>query len=163
MAKRAYSPRDIAAKTYITIPWGEKWSKVFGFPSITETWFVSGSSASGKSSFVMQLAKELCSYGGVLYLSYEEGVSKSFQDRINRYKMNEVQGKFRVATDDTLDELKERLKSVKVPSSSSLTVSNTQNGAMSKPRHLLMNFLVRVSYSSAKNTRGNRLASQLPD
>ena len=110
MAKRAYSPRDIAAKTYDTIPWGEKWSKVFGFPSITETWFVSGSSASGKSSFVMQLAKELCSYGGVLYLSYEEGVSKSFQDRINRYKMNEVQGKFRVATDDTLDELKERLK-----------------------------------------------------
>ena len=110
MAKRAYSPRDIAAKTYVTIPWGEKWSKVFGFPSITETWFISGSSASGKSSFVMQLAKELCSYGGVLYLSYEEGVSKSFQDRINRYKMNEVQGKFRVATDDTLDELKERLK-----------------------------------------------------
>lgn len=110
MAKRAYSPRDIAAKTYVTIPWGEKWSKVFGYPSITETWFVSGSSASGKSSFVMQLAKELCSYGGVLYLSYEEGVSKSFQDRINRYKMNEVQGKFRVATDDTLDELKERLK-----------------------------------------------------
>ena len=57
MAKRAYSPRDIAAKTYVTIPWGEKWSKVFGYPSITETWFVSGSSASGKSSFVMQLAK----------------------------------------------------------------------------------------------------------
>ena len=110
MAKRAYSPRDIAAKTYVTIPWGEKWSKVFGYPSITETWFVSGSSASGKSSFVMQLAKELCSYGGVLYLSYEEGVSKSFQDRINRYKMNEVQGKFRVATDDTLDDLRARLK-----------------------------------------------------
>ena len=84
MAKRAYSPRDIAAKTYVTIPWGEKWSKVFGYPSITETWFVSGSSASGKSSFVMQLAKELCSYGSVLYLSYEEGVSKSFQDRIKR-------------------------------------------------------------------------------
>ena len=71
---------------------------------------MSGSSASGKSSFVMQLAKELCSYGGVLYLSYEEGVSKSFQDRINRYKMNEVQGKFRVATDDTLDDLRARLK-----------------------------------------------------
>lgn len=163
MAKRAYSPRDIAAKTYVTIPWGEKWSKVFGYPSITETWFVSGSSASGKSSFVMQLAKELCSYGGVLYLSYEEGVSKSFQDRINRYKMNEVQGKFRVATDDTLDDLRIRLKNARVPSLSSLTVSNIQIGAMSKPRHLQMTFLESASYSSARNTRGNRLANQQPD
>lgn len=163
MAKRAYSPRDIAAKTYVTIPWGEKWSKVFGYPSITETWFVSGSSASGKSSFVMQLAKELCSYGGVLYLSYEEGVSKSFQDRINRYKMNEVQGKFRVATDDTLDDLIARLKNARVPSLSSLIVSNIQIGAMSKPRHLQMTFLESASYSSARNTRDNRLANQQPD
>ena len=30
----------------------------------------------------------------LMKMSYEEGVSKSFQDRINRYKMNEVQGKF---------------------------------------------------------------------
>lgn len=163
MAKRAYSPRDIAAKTYVTIPWGEKWSKVFGYPSITETWFVSGSSASGKSSFVMQLAKELCSYGGVLYLSYEEGVSKSFQDRINRYKMNEVQGKFRVATDDTLDDLRARLKNARVPSLSSLTVSNIQIGAMSKPRRLQMTFLESVLYSSVRNTRGSRLANQQPD
>lgn len=71
--KRAYSPKDIAAKKWVTLPWGEKWNKPFGFPAENASWFISGASASGKSSFVMQLSKELCKYGLVLYLSYEEG------------------------------------------------------------------------------------------
>lgn len=115
MAKRAYSPKEIVAKRYKCLPWGVRWSQPFGTPTTNETWFVSGASASGKSSFVMQLAKELCKYGTVLYLSLEEGVSQSFKDRIERYKMGEVQGKFRVAVDDTLEELTERLSRPKSP------------------------------------------------
>jgi len=115
MAKRAYSPKEIAAKTYKCLPWNDRWSQPFGAPTMNETWFISGASASGKSSFVMQLAKELCKYGTVLYLSLEEGVSQSFKERIERYKMGEVQGKFRVAVDDTLEELTERLSRPKSP------------------------------------------------
>lgn len=110
MTQRAYSPRDISHITYKTLPWGGEWERVFGRPDVNATWMVQGQSASGKSSFTMQLAKELCQYGGVLYESYEEGVSKSFQDRINRYKMNEVQGRFRVAMDDGTAAVAERLK-----------------------------------------------------
>lgn len=115
MSKRAYSPRDIAAKKWTTLPWGEKWSKPFGEPAENASWFISGASASGKSSFVMQLAKELCQYGLVLYLSYEEGVNQSFQRRMGYLKMNEVQGKFRVVIDDTYDELIARLRKPKSP------------------------------------------------
>jgi len=115
MAKRAYSPKEVLAKRYKTLPWGEDWSRPFGLVPTNETWFVSGASASGKSSFVMQLAKELCKYGMTLYVSYEEGVSQSFQDRIRRERMNEVQGRFRVATSDTYDELTERLAKPKSP------------------------------------------------
>lgn len=115
MAKRAYSPKEIAAKTYKRLPWGMKWSLPFGEPQVNETWFICGPSASGKSSFVMQLAKCLCTFGTVLYVSYEEGVNLSFQERIERYQMNEVQGKFRVVTDDSLDELTERLAKPKGP------------------------------------------------
>ena len=61
--KRAYSPKEIAAKKWVTLPWDEKWSKPFGFPAENASWFISGASASGKSSFVMQLGKELCNYG----------------------------------------------------------------------------------------------------
>lgn len=113
--KRALTPRDIAAKKWKTLPWGEKWSKPFGFPVENASWFISGASASGKSSFVMQLGKELCNYGTVLYLSYEEGVNQSFQRRMGYLKMNEVQGRFRVAVGETYEEVIERLKRPKSP------------------------------------------------
>ena len=32
--KRAYSPKEIAAKKWVTLPWDEKWSKPFGFPAV---------------------------------------------------------------------------------------------------------------------------------
>ena len=82
---------------------------------MNETWFISGASASGKSSFVMQLAKELCKYGMTLYLSYEEGVRQSFKERVERVGMEEVQGRFRVATSDSYEELIERLSRPKSP------------------------------------------------
>ena len=113
--KRALTPRDIAAKKWKTLPWGEKWSKPFGFPAENASWFISGASASGKSSFVMQLGKELCKYGTVLYMSYEEKVNQSFQRRMSYLKMSEVQGKFRVVPGSSLDELVERLRKPKSP------------------------------------------------
>lgn len=113
--KRAFSPRDVAAKKWEPMPWGDKWSKPFGIPAINARWFISGASASGKSSFTMQLAKELCNYGIVLYLSYEEGINQSFQRRMEYLGMNEVQGRIRIVTDDTYEELLERLRRPKSP------------------------------------------------
>lgn len=113
--KRAYSPRDIAAKKWKTLDWGERWSGPFGYPAETACWFISGPSASGKSSFVMQLAKELCRFGTVLYVSYEEGINQSFQRRMEYLQMREVQGKFRVVVGESLDEVEARLKKPKSP------------------------------------------------
>lgn len=115
MVKRAYSPKEIAAKKWVTLPWGEQWSEPFGFPAENASWFISGASAQGKSSFVMQLGKELCKYGPVLYMSYEEGVNQSFQRRMDYLNMNEVQGHFRVVTDESIDELTKRLAKPKSP------------------------------------------------
>ena len=115
MPKRAYSPKDVLAKTYATLQWGGEWVRAFGQPELNSTWLIHGPSAAGKSSFVMQLAKELCKYGTVLYMSYEEGVSQSFQKRLERFRMKDVQGHFRIATTDTIEELTERLKRAKSP------------------------------------------------
>lgn len=104
MAKRAYSPKEIAGKTYKTLPWSGRWAECFGLPEENSTWFISGASAAGKSSFVMQLARELTHYGQVLYASYEEGISQSFQDRIKLFEMDKRQGWFR--SNCTLVELK---------------------------------------------------------
>lgn len=115
MSRRAYSPRDIAAKKWVTLPWGERWSKPFGRPDMSASWFICGASAQGKSSFVMQLAKEFCHYGTVLYMSYEEKINQSFQRRMSYLDMHEVQGKFRVAIAATIDELATRLAKPKSP------------------------------------------------
>ena len=108
--KRAYSPKEIAKKTYKTLPWGGRWEESFGLPEESSVWFVYGASAQGKSSFVMQLAYELTHYGQVLYLSYEEGVNQSFQERMLRFDLDKKQGWFRVVTSDTVEDLTERLK-----------------------------------------------------
>ena len=109
MAKRAYSPKDVANIKHKVLPFEGKWKDVFGEPEQGDTWFISGASASGKSSFVMQLAKMLCSLGNVLYVSLEEGVGVSMQRRLAQFKMNEVQGSFRITTDGDTDALAERL------------------------------------------------------
>ena len=74
--RRAYSPKEISRKTYDTLPWEGRWEEAFGLPEENSTWFVSGASANGKSSFVMQLAYELTNYGrlrlprGTFHLMY---------------------------------------------------------------------------------------------
>ena len=59
---RAYNPREVSQKKYEVIKWDGQWRESFGRPAMNETWFISGASAQGKSSFVMQLAKKLCEY-----------------------------------------------------------------------------------------------------
>lgn len=98
-----------------SLPWEGKWKEMFGEVPDNELWFISGSSASGKSSFVMQLARELTKYGRVLYGSYEEGVSQSFKERIRRERMTEKQGRFRIITEDSFEDLMERLSKPKGP------------------------------------------------
>lgn len=115
MTKRVYTPKDIEAKKYECFDWDGEWLDAFGNPAMNSRWFVLGPSASGKSSFVMQLAKKLCEYGTTLYMSYEEGVGMEFQRRLKLMKMNDVQGRFVVSPDDSYDEIMERLSRPKSP------------------------------------------------
>ena len=130
--RKSYSPNDIRKLRVDLLPWDEKWSSVFGCPAMNETWFVCGHSAGGKSSFVMQLSKELCRFGRVLYVSYEEGVRPSFQRRINYLNMDEVQGLFRVVTMDSYDELRSRLSKPK--SARFVVIDSIQESGMGYPQ-----------------------------
>ena len=114
--KKAYSISAIRhLKPIQTLAWDGAWQAAFGQPSQSEMWFITGPSASGKSSFVMQLAKKMAEFGEVLYVSKEEGVGLSFRTRLERYRMNEVAERFRVVVDDTLEDLHRRLEKKKSP------------------------------------------------
>lgn len=115
MSKRAYSPEEVLKKRYKVLNWDGKWAAAFGHPTIGEMWFVSGQSASGKSSFTMQLARKFCEYGKTLLCSYEEGIRQSLKERLELFRMHEVSRRFNIIVSDTYDELVERLSKQRSP------------------------------------------------
>ena len=106
---RAYSPTEIENLQIPELPLDGEWERAFGRPSRFERWFIDGASASGKSTFVMMLAKKLCDYGKVEYVSLEEGANLSFKTRSIRLRMKDVAGSFKVVTRVTVAEIAERL------------------------------------------------------
>lgn len=111
--QRAYSPKDVQHLRRSAVPLEGEWQRVFGQPEWGDPWFIMGRSASGKSSFVMQLAKALSRISGVLYVSLEENIGLSMQKRLSFFHMEDCQGRFRLITTCDVDDLKARLKKAK--------------------------------------------------
>lgn len=112
---RAYSVREVLAKKNPHLPFEGVWAKSFGMPSRTGVWIIWGESANGKSSFAMQLAKELTKYGKVAYNSLEESLSLSFQQNMQRCRMEEAGGRFLILDREPIAELGIRLKKQRSP------------------------------------------------
>lgn len=143
---RAYSPKEIAQLQIPELPLEGEWQAAFGRPSRYERWFVDGESTSGKSTFVMLLAKELCKFGKVDYVSLEEGANLSFKRRTIRLQMCEVAGRFKVVTDITMEELAERL--AKPKSANFIVIDSVQYTGMTFPKikALLLDRFPRKSF-----------------
>lgn len=86
--KKVFTVKEVLQRKVKRIAFSGKMYDSFGNPEKIGVWIVWGQSASGKSDFVIQLAKALSQFGRVLYNSLEEGVSKSFQDKIKRHELN---------------------------------------------------------------------------
>lgn len=73
----------------------DQWYEAFGRPQNRGVWFVWGGSGSGKSTFAMQLAKELAdSYKTLYNLLEEETDDSDFIDRTKLCQMQDVEGMF---------------------------------------------------------------------
>ena len=98
-----------------TITLSHEWQLAFGTPEVLGTWFVWGQSGNGKSSFMVQLARELCLAGErVIYNSLEEGFSLSFQEQLKRHKMHEVNSQLYLTQED-MEALRRRLLKKRSP------------------------------------------------
>lgn len=108
--KKALRIRDIRAQTINRIPFIGAFFQAFRQPQSKGFWFVWGSSSSGKSSFVMQLAKALALHFKVLYNLLEEELDDSdFIERVELFEMHEVEHNF-LAVRYTMTELLAYLK-----------------------------------------------------
>jgi len=78
--KKAVSVDELLKKKFIEIPLTGRFRELMGKPEANGTWFLKGKSGHGKTTFMLQLIKELTKYGKVIYNSLEEGARKSMQD-----------------------------------------------------------------------------------
>lgn len=156
--KRAYSIKDILEKRYETFPLEGAWEDAFGRPERYGVWFVWGNSGNGKTSFVMQLCKELCRYDRVAYDSLEEGTSLTVQRNLLRYGMQEVNRRM-LFLSEGIDALRERLgrrKSVNI-----VVVDSLQYTGMNYREYIRLKeefpqkLFIFISHASGKNPRGD--------
>lgn len=108
------SATDIINESIPELPFEGEWLHAFGNPSLYETWYIDGMSASGKSTFIMRLCKKLCQYGKVLHVNLEEYKKLSFKKRVKRMKMSEHKGRWQEVGPVDFRELSKKLESPKM-------------------------------------------------
>lgn len=111
MAKpaRAISVAQLYKTRFEIMKFEGKYKAAFGQPQLGGSWLIWGDSSNGKTSLAMQLAKYLTQFGKVAYNSFEEGISMSFKNTIERNAMHEVAGRFLILPGENITDLTKRL------------------------------------------------------
>lgn len=147
----------IMKKKFKDIPLTGTWRALLGDPEATGVWIIWGQSFNGKTSFSMQLAKELSKHFKVLYNSLEEGARKSMQKAIVRNHMLEVKRSFHLVQDE-METLKERLRmkrSANVIFIDSLQYSDLNKAEYKKLKAEFPNKLfIFISHAEGRNPKG---------
>lgn len=77
--QRALTVDNVLAKKYKLIDFTGEWYEAFDKPEMGGVWFVWGNSGNGKTSFIIQMIKELSKFDKVLVNSREEGTRHTLQ------------------------------------------------------------------------------------
>lgn len=113
---KALSPAEILRQKKARIPFTGAWEEAFGHPEWVGTWIVWGNSGSGKTSFVMQLCKELSRWRKVIYNSLEQRHSGTMQDALRDLQMLQCRrGGFQILPGEPLDQFSARLLGRRAP------------------------------------------------
>jgi hypothetical protein len=112
---RAYSISELLSMRKRCFPFEGEWREAFGSPEMVGVWFIWGPSGNGKSSFIMQLCKELCRFGRLAYDSLEEGTADTIVQSVKRHEMQVVNKKMLILDCESIPELSVRLQKKKSP------------------------------------------------
>ncbi|KQC31714.1 hypothetical protein AAY42_10185 [Flagellimonas eckloniae] len=110
MKRRAISPQKMKSQKVETIPLIGNFKNLIGTPECRGSWFLMGDSGMGKSTFLMQLAKELTKYYKVDYNALEEEDRGSMRSLMEENKMTECRkGSFMLLNGWPIEDHRERL------------------------------------------------------
>lgn len=107
--KRALTVRNIFDKKYSLFDFEDAWFDAFGRPEMSGVWFIWGGSGNGKTSFIIQLIKELTRFENVLLNSLEEGTGHTLRKSFEKFDMEDVKNKLHIVS-DSMEDLIRRLK-----------------------------------------------------
>lgn len=164
--KRAYSPSEILNMNKKVFDFEGEWHDAFGMPEQLGVWFVWGNSGNGKTSFVMQLARELAKFGKVAYNALEEGTSKTVQNAIERFDLHELDGRLQFIC-EPLDVLTQRLQKRRSPDF--VIVDSFQYSQLSYHKYIAFKeanarkLIIFVSHASGKRPNGRSAVSVMYD
>jgi hypothetical protein len=164
---RALSIKDILSMKKAVLPFEGKWADAFDKPERTGVWFIWGNSGNGKTSFVMQLCKELCKYGRVAYDSLEEGDSLSIQKSFIRHGMTAANKRMQLLNCEPMPELGERMSKRKSPDF--YVVDSFQYSQMSYKEYIRFKeahrdkLIIFTSHADGRNPAGRAAKSVMYD
>ena len=158
--RNAKGVRELLSMKFETLAFEGTWYDAFGTPERRGVWMVWGNTGNGKTSFVMQLCKELCRFGRVAYDSLEEGACLTMQNTLKRFNMQEVNRRFLLLDAEPLDQLSLRLKRQKAPDF--VVIDSFQYTQMTYAQYIRFKeqhrnkLLIFISHARGKNPDGRR-------
>ena len=111
---RAYTYEDLARKKYKTLPLKGVWKEHLGDIERSGSILIYGDSGHGKTTYALQLMRELCQGEKVLYNSLEECGSLSLFTNLERAGLKQYKNKYLVCG-EPLDNLIQRLSRPQQP------------------------------------------------
>ncbi len=133
MTNKALSSADILSKKFRLFEFTGEMEAAFDQPERAGTWFIWGNSGNGKTSFLLQLIKELSKFERVLYNSLEEGAGHTMQEAWSRANMHEC-GRRVQLIEETPEQLRARLQKRQSPNV--VVIDSFQYTGLSFPEYM---------------------------
>jgi hypothetical protein len=161
--KRALTVKNILDKKYKLFDFTGAWYDAFRKPEMTGVWFIWGNSGNGKTSFVIQMIKELARFDNVLLNSREEGTKHTMQENLIKFNMNEASANKVHFVDETINDLTARLKMKK--SARIVVIDSFQYMMLSYKEYIEFKqlfpdkLIIFISHADGKNPAGRSAKS----
>lgn len=164
--KRALTVQNIFDKVYKLFQFVGKWFDAFGCPETVGVWFIWGNSGNGKTSFILQLIKELSRFENIILNSREEGTSHTLRKSFENFGMSDVKSKLLIVNEN-MERLTERMLMKKSPKI--VIIDSFQYTQMSYRDYLAFKerfpnkLIIFISHADGKNPSGRSAKSVMYD